>query len=126
MAAMADGKSEVLEAGTWLREQRAALGASTKLVASFAQLIAQRQGDPVIIHQQQLAAIENATEDKGPAKLRPWFRYVRAAFDSGLIGDALSKKASGEARERNDETFLVHNSAGEIVGRLTLLRGKLQ
>lgn len=124
--AMKGGKAELLREAEWLRERRAALGASTKLVATMAQTVANRQGDPIRIYQQQISDIENATEDKGPAKLPGWFRYVRAAFDAGLIGDALSKDAEGAPVEREDKTLFVYNAAGEIVGRLTLLSDKLQ
>lgn len=123
---MRGGKTEVLEAGAWLKERREALGASANLVAKMATLVANRQGDPVTVFQQQLAGIENATEDKGPAKLPSWFRYVRAAFDSGLIGDALGKQADGEPAEKEDEIFYVHDAAGKVIGRLTLLRDTLQ
>jgi hypothetical protein len=117
---MAGNKTELLEAARWLAERRAELGASTTLVASMATLIAGRQGDTVKIHQQQISDIENATEDKGPKGLRPWFRYVRAAFDSGLIADALGKATSDDGRTAPvDETFFIHNAAGEIVGRIT-------
>jgi hypothetical protein len=120
MAAMAGNKAELIEAGAWLAGQRAALGASTTLVASMATLVANRQGDSVKIHQQQISEIENATEDKGPKGLRPWFRYVRAAFDSGLIADALGKSTADDARSPpEDESFFIHNAAGEIVGRIT-------
>jgi hypothetical protein len=117
---MAGNKAELIEAGAWLAEAREALGASTTLVASMATLIANRQGDTVKIHQQQISEIENATEDKGPKGLRPWFRYVRAAFDSGLIADALGKGTADDAHSPpSDESFFIHNAAGEIVGRIT-------
>ena len=88
------------------------------LVARMATLIANRQGDPVKIHQQQISDIENATEDKGPRSLRPWFRYVRAAFDSGVIADALGK-APPAGEPPADETYYIQSATGEIVGRLT-------
>lgn len=117
---MAANKTELIEAGRWLAEARAGTGASTTLVASMATLIANRQGDTVKIHQQQISEIENATEDKGPKGLRPWFRYVRAAFDSGLIADALGQARADDAvRSPADESFFIHNEAGEIVGRIT-------
>ena len=115
---MANGKADVIEAGRWLAAQRAELGASSMLVARMATLIANRQGDPVKIHQQQISDIENATEDKGPRSLRPWFRYVRAAFDSGVIADALGKAGPAGA-PAGAETYYIHSAAGEIVGRLT-------
>jgi hypothetical protein len=120
MRYMAGNKAELIEAGAWLAEQRSALGASTTLVANMATLVANRQGDSVKIYQQQISDIENATEDKGPKGLRPWFRYVRAAFDSGLIADALGKAKADDARSPpEDESFFIHNEAGEIVGRIT-------
>ncbi|WP_114954487.1 hypothetical protein [Sphingosinicella terrae] len=115
---MANGKADVLEAGRWLAEKRSEIGASSMLVARMATLIANRQGDPVKIHQQQISDIENATEDKGPRSLRPWFRYVRAAFDSGVIADALGK-ARPEGEATADETYYIQSATGEIVGRLT-------
>jgi hypothetical protein len=112
-------KAEVIEAGRWLSERRDELGASSMLVARMATLLANRQGDPVKIHQQQISEIENARPDKGPRSLRPWFRYVRAAFDSGLIADALGK-APAEAEEGpREETYYIQSASGEIVGRLT-------
>ena len=120
---MKGSKSEVIKAGKWLATQRAKLGASTTLVARMATLLANRQGDPVRIHQQQISDIENATSEKGPQSLRPWFRYVRAAFDSGLIADALGVgDSNGESSKSADadETFFIQNSAGDIVGRLVL------
>jgi hypothetical protein len=113
------GKDEVLAAGQWLAARRAELGATTMLVARMATLIANRQGDPVRIYQQQISDIENATELKGPRTLRPWFRYVRAAFDSGVIADALGKPAETEHKGVQDETFYIQSASGEIVGRLT-------
>lgn len=117
---MAGSKSDVLEAGKWLAKQRAEHGVSTKLVASMATQIANQQGDPVKIHQQQLSDIENATEDKGPATLRPWFRFVRAAFESGLIAEAAGSKTVASLTD--SESFLVQSPSGEIVGRLTWYR----
>ncbi|WP_129794230.1 hypothetical protein [Sphingosinicella sp. CPCC 101087] len=111
-------KADVIEAGRWLLERRAELGASSMLVARMATLLANRQGDPVKIHQQQISDIENARPDKGPRSLRPWFRYVRAAFDSGLIADALGK-ATGEGEGPGEETYYIHSASGEVVGRLT-------
>ena len=116
---MADKKAAVLEAGRWLAAQRAELGATTMLVARMATLVANRQGDPVRIFQQQISDIENATVDKGPRSLRPWFRYVRAAFDSGLIADALGKASGDTPQEPRDEVFYIQSESGEIVGRLT-------
>jgi hypothetical protein len=117
---MAGNKAELIEAGKWLAEARSALGASTTLVASMATLIANRQGDSIKIYQQQISEIENATPDKGPKGLRPWFRYVRAAFDSGLIADALGRATADNARSAPaDENFFIHNEAGDIVGRIT-------
>ena len=118
---MAGNRSEVLAAGKWLAERRASLGASAMLVARMATLLANRQGDPVKIFQQQLSDIENATADRGPRSLRPWFRYVRAAFDSGLIADALGlpEAPAAEAVE-SDRTYFIQDGAGEIVGRLVL------
>ncbi|MGZ8281742.1 MAG: hypothetical protein ACXWUN_02175 [Allosphingosinicella sp.] len=116
---MANGKTEVIAAGEWLSGRRAELGATTLLVARMATLIANRQGDPVTIHQQQVSDIENATADKGPRSLRPWFRYVRAAFDSGVIADALGKSDAAGSEGARDETFYIQSSSGEIVGRLT-------
>ena len=120
-------KAEVIEAGQWLAERRSALGASCQLVANMATLIANRQDDPVKIHQQQVSDIENATEDKGPRTLRPWFRYVRAAFDSGVIADALGKSHKPTAQDGGgDETYFIQSASGEIVGRITWFgrRGK--
>lgn len=112
-------KKAVLEAGKWLSEKRGELGASSMLVARMATLVANRQGDPVRIYQQQISDIENAGPDKGPRSLRPWFRYVRAAFDSGLIADALGKAPPDDAEAPRDETFYIQSASGEIVGRLT-------
>ncbi|MGQ0560221.1 MAG: hypothetical protein ACT4OE_11700 [Sphingosinicella sp.] len=116
---MARDRRDVIEAGRWLRSQREALGASTALVARFATLIANRQGDAVTIYQQQLSEIENATRARGPKSLRPWFRYVRAAFDSGTIADALGK-GRAQAGPVGDRTLFVHDEEGRVVGRLTL------
>lgn len=115
---MSDRKEAVLEAARWLSRKRTELGASSMLVARMATLIANRQGDPVRIHQQQISDIENATEDKGPRSLRPWFRYVRAAFDSGLIADALGK-SHAQAETSGEETYYIQSASGEVVGRLT-------
>ena len=115
---MTDRKTEVLEAGRWLSRTRAELGASSMLVARMATLVANRQGDPVKIHQQQISDIENASQDKGPRSLRPWFRYVRAAFDSGLIADALGK-SQAQTQAGGEETYYIHSASGEVVGRLT-------
>jgi hypothetical protein len=112
-------KRDVIEAGRWLSERRAELGASSILVARMATLVANRQGDPVKIHQQQISEIENAAPDKGPRSLRPWFRYVRAAFDSGLIADALGKSPPETEERPRDEVFYIQSESGEIVGRLT-------
>jgi hypothetical protein len=112
-------KKEVIEAGRWLAKRRAELGASSMLVARMATLVANRQGDPVKIHQQQISDIENAGAEKGPRSLRPWFRYVRAAFDSGLIGDALGKAPIDATDGPHDEVFYIQSATGEIVGRLT-------
>ena len=117
--AMPKDRKNVLEAGSWLRSQRKALGASTALVAKFATLIANRQGDPVIVYQQQLSDIENATETKGPKSLRPWFRYVRAAFDSGVIADALGR-GPVTRKEPAERTFFLHDEQGRVVGRVVL------
>ena len=116
---MKNSKSDVIKAGKWLAAERAGLGASTTLVARMATLLANRQGDPVRIHQQQISDIENATRDKGPQTLRPWFRYVRAAFESGLIADALGVGTGGPEKGEVDETFYIQNESGDIVGRLT-------
>lgn len=116
---MRNAKADVIKAGKWLTQERASLGASTTLVARMATLLANRQGDPVRIHQQQISDIENATRDKGPQTLRPWFRYVRAAFESGLIADALGVVTGGAEKGETDETFYIQNEAGDIVGRLT-------
>ena len=66
------------------------------------------------------------TEDTGPQTLRPWFRYVRAAFDSGLIADALGKTHKPAAQAAGHETYLIQSASGEIVGRITWFgrRGK--
>ena len=118
---MAGNRSEVLAAGKWLAERRAELGASAMLVARMATLLANRQGDPVKIFQQQISDIENAAGDKGPRTLRPWFRYVRAAFDSGLIADALGlPEAPSSDVPTGDQTYFIQDKAGEIVGRLVL------
>jgi hypothetical protein len=119
-------KKDVIEAGRWLSEHRAELGASSMLVARMATLLANRQGDPVKIHQQQISDIENAGPDKGPRSLRPWFRYVRAAFDSGLIADALGMPAPDADQGPRDETFYIQSESGEIVGRLTLFGRQLR
>lgn len=111
-------RKDVIEAGRWIAKRRAELGATTLLVARMATLIANRQGDPVRIFQQQISDIENATPDKGPRSLRPWFRYVRAALDSGLVADALGK-GGGETNPSGDEVYYIHSASGEIVGRLT-------
>ena len=85
----------------------------------MATLVANRQGDPVKIFQQQISDIENATEDKGPKGLRPWFRYVRAGQirpDRRRAGQEQSRRRPLPAR--GDESFTIHNAAGEIVGRI--------
>ena len=119
-------KKDVIEAGKWLSERRAELGASSILVARMATLLANRQGDSVKIHQQQISDIENAGPEKGPRSLRPWFRYVRAAFDSGLIADALGKPVVESDDAPRDETFYIQSESGEIVGRLTLFGRRLR
>ncbi len=114
---------DVTRAGDWLRSKRAALGASTTLVARMATLIANRQGDPVRIHQQQISDIENAAPGRGPRSLRPWFRHARAAFDSGLIADALGRsetRSEPAAAGGEDRDYFVHDETGALVGRLTL------
>ena len=117
-------KKAVIEAGRWLSAKRAELGASSVLVARMATLMANRQGDPVKIHQQQISDIENAGPEKGPRSLRPWFRYVRAAFDSGLIADALGKAPIDAPDGPRDEVFYIQAASGEIVGRLTWFGGR--
>lgn len=119
-------KKDVIEAGKWLSEQRSELGASSILVARMATLLANRQGDPVRIYQQQISDIENAGPEKGPRSLRPWFRYVRAAFDSGLIADALGKPAPDADQGPRDEVLYIQSESGEIVGRLTLFGRRLR
>ena len=117
-------KKAVIEAGRWLSAKRAELGASSMLVARMATLVANRQGDPVKIHQQQISDIENAGPEKGPRSLRPWFRYVRAAFDSGLIADALGKPGTVSEGPK-EEVFYIQSASGEIVGRLTWLANRV-
>jgi hypothetical protein len=118
-----DDRAELLEAGKWLRAKRQETGASTLLVARLATLLANRQGDPVRIHQQQLSEIENARPGRGPLRLRPWFRHVRAAFDSGLIADALGTQSSGTPAKLSEDPVertysIVDDATGEVVGRL--------
>src|SRR6187401_873054 len=105
-------KKAVIEAGRWLAERRAELGASSMLVARMATLVANRQGDPVKIHQQQISDIENAGSEKGPRSLRPWFRYVRAAFDSGLIADALGIAPTETPEGPREEVFYIQSASG--------------
>ena len=116
-------KKAVIEAGKWLSAKRSEMGASSMLVR-MATLVANRQGDPVKIHQQQISDIENAGPEKGPRSLRPWFRYVRAAFDSGLIADALGQVPTGTPDGPREETFYIQSASGEIVGRLTWFAGR--
>lgn len=135
LLAMKGGKAEVLEAGAWLRAERDRRGkrCATRLVAALATMKAKRAGDPVIIHQQQLSAIEGATPDKGPAKLPSWWRHVRALFESGELDDALASPiqmatAALDMPHESDELeeVILYNAAGTVIGRLTLKRGALQ
>lgn len=127
---MDDRRSALVDAARWLKAERRRLGASARLVASLATLLAQRQGDPVKIYQQQISDLENADGSRGPRTLRPWFRHVRAAFESGLVADALG--FPGEASSYPDlagptapvreggQDFEIRDSDGRLVGRLTL------
>ena len=107
----------VAQAAEWLKQQRAELGASTTLVARMATLIANRQGDRVRIFQQQISDIENARPGKGPKTLRPWFRYVRQAFDSGVIAEALGRP-DPERRESRERTYYIQDEKGDTVGKI--------
>ncbi len=119
-----ESKRKLIAAGHWLKAERRRTGASAGLVARMATLVAQRDGDPVRIHQQQISDIENATEDRGPRALRPWFRHVRAAFDSGLIDAALGTGTGSlphieaEALEPG-AVYDIVDAGGLPVGRLT-------
>lgn len=120
---MGTGKEAVLAAGKWLAGERAQRGerCSGTLVARAALARARVQGDPVKITQQQISAIENATEDKGPAKLPPWWRHVRGAFDNGEVDALLASpdKLSTPSLSAGGE-LLIHTRDGELVGRIIL------
>jgi hypothetical protein len=126
---MGTGKSDVIAAGKWLARQREDRGdkCSGTLVARAALARARVQGDPINITQQQLSAIENATEDRGPAKLPPWWRHVRGAFESGEVDDLLlapTTKAGDRTGLSAGGELLIHTRDGELVGRIILERAR--
>ncbi len=119
---MAGSRSDVIEAGRWLSIERAKRGriCSTGLVARLATLYANRRGYDGRIHQQQLSDIENTTENRGPRKLQPWWRYVREIFENGDIDAAAGALATPltEADRVEPDTLLIVTMNGERVGRI--------
>src|SRR5688572_6556506 len=59
-----------------LRDERTARSWSTTELARRATGVAREQGDPLVIHQQQISQLEN----EQPQKVPNWLRYVKAAF----------------------------------------------
>lgn len=116
-------KQELLDARDWLRGQWELRGQhlTGRMIAAAAQVLATRAGDPVQIVQQQIDAIRNATEDKGPAKVPVWWRYVRAAFESGGIDEILAAKAMPEhiPSDLADGVYSITDSTGRVIGKLT-------
>lgn len=110
----------MLQAGAWLKAERAKRSdrCSTGKIAALATVLARRQGDPITIHQQQISDIENATEDRGPKKLQPWFRYVRALVDTGQLDEALTAMDAPVPAELPGNTYLIQTASGEVVGRI--------
>jgi hypothetical protein len=122
---MAGTKEDVIEAGKWLARERAQRGerCSGTFVAALATALARKQGDPIIIRQQQLSDIENATLDRGPKKLPAWWRYVRALVDGGDLDDTLDASKKGAERPPADaesmgQVFTIHAPGGEVVGQI--------
>lgn len=113
---MAD-RDDVIEAARWLAEARKRAGATVRLVANMATLLAGRDGSNITIHPQQISEIEKSDGQRGLKKPPSWFRYVREAFESGLIAEATGTAptlASG-----SDEIFYIHDRKGELVGQIT-------
>ena len=115
-------KQELLKARDWLREEWDKRGPrlSGRMIASAAQVFANRAGDPVKIVQQQINAIRNATEDKGPAKVPLWWRHVEAAFNSGGIDELLNEKAGPVPTVAlpAEGEFSITDSHGRVVGKV--------
>lgn len=123
---MANSKQDLIDAGHWLAAQRARRGrkCSTGLVARLATIHANRNGYEGRIHQQQLSDVENASPERGPRKLQPWWRYVREVLESGVVDAALGTDEAplAESDRIAPEELFITTRDGERVGRIVWTR----
>jgi len=120
--AKGDAKQEVIDAGRWLASERGKRGnVSNRQIATFATVLAKRQGFPVTIHQQQLSAIENSDADSGPAKLPAWWAIVRELIESGQLDQAIAASAPpAKPSPAADRELFITDADGRKIGRITL------
>lgn len=134
--AMADGREEVVAFGQWLaaeRGKRSLRGKplSTPQLARMLNAYIQHQRLPVkAIHQQELSALENATVDRGPKKVQPWFAVIRHFFESNALDELLAASdgpptdaGAGivvdlDAVRRDKGDTVVRSPDGKVIGKI--------
>ena len=118
---MGAGREDVAEAGRWLAGERLKRSyhgrpLSTSKLASFANdYIVAGQLPVKQLHQQEISNLENATLDRGPKRLQPWFQVLRRFIESGELDARLALERELAADESADG--VVVKISEELVGR---------
>lgn len=122
---MTGGRKEVVELGQWIAAERGKRfyrdkPLSTTELARLFNVYTKSQKLPVkAIAQQEVSALENATEDKGPKRFQPWFLVLREFIEDGELDTLL---AAIEGPPKADEggvvvDFYLANATRETVVR---------
>lgn len=132
---MNEAKQQVVDAGRWLAAERGkrflrGRSLSTIQLAKMVNAYIGAHHLPVkTIHQQEISGLENATMDKGPKKLPPWWVVIREFIASGKLDEMIAAADTPipdgavvldhmQALGRKSAQTPVTNPAGEVIGHI--------